>query len=64
MSRRTCQRRRQSPTASSDDLESLEETIDLLLTSGALDAVREGAAEFAAGKRVALEEISSEFGGG
>lgn len=46
------------------DLESLEETIDLLSTPGALAAVREGAAEIAAGQGLSLEEIRAEFGGG
>lgn len=49
---------------SPDDLESLEETIDLLATPGALAAVREGDAEIASGATVSLEEIKAEFGGG
>lgn len=44
------------------DLESLEETVDLLSTPGALAAVREGDAEIAAGARVGLEDIRAEFG--
>lgn len=48
---------------SPEDLESLEETVDLLSTPGALAAVREGDAEIASGLRVSLEEIKAEFGG-
>ncbi len=49
---------------SPDDLESLEETLDLLSSPGALDAVREGDFQIASGQRVSLEDIRSEFGGG
>lgn len=49
---------------SPDDLESLEETLDILSTPGALEAIREGQAEIAAGQGVSLEEIRAEFGGG
>lgn len=49
---------------SPEDLASLEETIDLLSTPGALAAVREGDAEIASGSRVSLEDVRAEFGGG
>lgn len=49
---------------SPEDLESLEETVDLLATPGALAAIREGAAEIASGLRVSLVDIRAEFGGG
>lgn len=49
---------------SPDDLESLEETIEILSRPGALEAIREGEAEIASGQGVGLEEIRAEFGGG
>jgi len=51
------------PTAvimSPDDLESLEETLDILSEPGALTAIREAEAEIAAGNFVTGEELRRE----
>ncbi|MGH3429191.1 MAG: type II toxin-antitoxin system Phd/YefM family antitoxin [Mycobacteriales bacterium] len=53
------------PTAvliSSDDLAALEETLDILGTPGALDAVREGRRAAAAGDFVDNEELKARYG--
>lgn len=44
------------------DLESLEETIEILSTPGAIAAVREGDAEIASGQRVSLDDVKAESG--
>lgn len=48
---------------SPEDLESLEETIDILSTPGALAAIREGDAELARAERIGLDDVRAEFGG-
>ncbi len=47
---------------SPDDLESLEETLDILSTPGALEAIKEGRADIAAGRVVSAEEVLRELG--
>jgi antitoxin YefM len=47
---------------SPDDLESLEETIDILSTPGALEAIREGEADARAGRFVDTEVIKRRYG--
>ena len=47
---------------SPEDLESLEETLDILSQPGALDEIRRSAADIAAGRTVSIEEIRAEFG--
>lgn len=47
---------------SAEDLAELEETIDILSTPGALDAIREGQADAAAGRYASLDEIRAEHG--
>ncbi|MDR7300374.1 type II toxin-antitoxin system Phd/YefM family antitoxin [Haloactinomyces albus] len=47
---------------SPEDLESLEETMDLLATPGALAEVQESAADIEAGRTVGIDEIRDEFG--
>lgn len=49
---------------SPEDLESLEETIDILSTPGALTAIREGDAELARDERISLDDVRAEFGSG
>lgn len=46
---------------SADDLASIEETLAILGTPGALEAIREGRAEAAAGKFVDNEEIKARY---
>ncbi|MGH3517409.1 MAG: type II toxin-antitoxin system Phd/YefM family antitoxin [Haloechinothrix sp.] len=46
---------------SPDDLAGLEETLDMLRTPGAVEAIREGQADAAAGRYVGLEDIKDEF---
>lgn len=53
------------PTAvllSVDDLASIEETLDILRTPGALEAIREGEADAAAGRFVDDDEIKARYG--
>jgi antitoxin YefM len=47
---------------SPDDLESLEETLDILSQPGALVEIQESAEDIAAGRVVSIEEIRAEFG--
>jgi prevent-host-death family protein len=47
---------------SADDLASIEETLDILGTPGALEAIREGRAQAAAGQFVDNEEIKARYG--
>jgi prevent-host-death family protein len=47
---------------SADDLASIEETLDILGTPGALEAIREGRTEAAAGQFVDNEEIKARYG--
>ncbi len=47
---------------SADDLASLEETLEILGTPGALQAIREGQADAAAGRYVDSEEIKTRHG--
>ncbi|MGH3851600.1 MAG: type II toxin-antitoxin system Phd/YefM family antitoxin [Pseudonocardiaceae bacterium] len=47
---------------SPEDLESLEETLDILSQPGALEEIRESAADAAAGRTVSVEEVRAEFG--
>lgn len=47
---------------SADDLASIEETLDALGTPGALDAIREGRADAAAGRFVDNDEIKARYG--
>src|SRR4051794_6107964 len=47
---------------SPDDLSSLEETLALLMTPGALDAIHEGAADLAAGRTESWESLRVDFG--
>lgn len=47
---------------SADDLASIEETLDVLGTPGALEAIREGRADAAAGRFVGNEEIRARYG--
>jgi antitoxin YefM len=47
---------------SPDDLESLEETLDILSQPGALAEIQESAEDIAAGRVVSIEEIRAEFG--
>lgn len=49
---------------SADDLASLEETLDILGTPGALDAIREGRADAAAGRFVNNDDIKARYGRG
>jgi antitoxin YefM len=44
-----------------DDLAALEETLEILGTPGALDAVREGRADAAAGRFVDADELRARF---
>lgn len=44
------------------DLESLEETLDILSDPQALAEIRESAEDIAAGRTVTIEEIRAEFG--
>jgi len=46
------------------DLESLEETLSLLATPGALDATREGLAELEDGKTESWKQLQQDFGRG
>lgn len=45
-----------------DDLESLEETLDILSDPRALAEIRESAEDIAAGRMVTIDEIRAEFG--
>lgn len=45
-----------------DDLEGIEETFDILRTPGALEAIREGAADAAAGRFADNDEIKARYG--
>jgi antitoxin YefM len=47
---------------SADDLASIEETLDVLRTPGALEAIGEGAADAAAGRFADNEEIKARYG--
>lgn len=47
---------------SPDDLESLEETLDILSTPGELEAIREGEADVRAGRFVDTEVIKRRYG--
>ena len=47
---------------SPEDLESLEETLDILSQPGALEEIRESAQDVAAGRTVSIEEVRAEFG--
>jgi antitoxin YefM len=47
---------------SAEDLASIEETLEILGTPGALDAIREGRADAAAGRLVDIDEIKARFG--
>ncbi|MGH3830614.1 MAG: type II toxin-antitoxin system Phd/YefM family antitoxin [Pseudonocardiaceae bacterium] len=47
---------------SPEDLESLEETLDILSQPGALEEIRQAAADAAAGRTVSVEEVRAEFG--
>lgn len=47
---------------SPEDLESLEETLDILSQPGALDEIRQSAEDVAAGRTVSIEEVQAEFG--
>ncbi|MGH3782624.1 MAG: type II toxin-antitoxin system Phd/YefM family antitoxin [Pseudonocardiaceae bacterium] len=47
---------------SPEDLESLEETLDILSQPGALDEIRKSAQDVAAGRTVSIEEVRAEFG--
>lgn len=47
---------------SPEDLESLEETLDILSQPGALEEIRESAEDVAAGRTVSIEEVWAEFG--
>jgi antitoxin YefM len=47
---------------SADDLASIEETVEILGTPGALAAIREGRADAAAGRFVDNEEIKARYG--
>ncbi|MDQ2790200.1 MAG: type II toxin-antitoxin system prevent-host-death family antitoxin [Pseudonocardiales bacterium] len=49
---------------SAEDLASIEETLDILGTPGALDAIREGRADAVAGRFVDNEEIRARYGRG
>lgn len=49
---------------SAEDLASIEETLDILGTPGALDAIREGRADAAASQFVNNEEIKARHGHG
>ena len=49
---------------SADDLAALEETLEILGTPGALDAIREGRADTEAGRFVDNSEITSRYGVG
>ena len=46
---------------SADDLASIEETLDVLGTPGALEAIRDGRADAAAGRFVDNEEIRARY---
>ncbi|MGH3512551.1 MAG: type II toxin-antitoxin system Phd/YefM family antitoxin [Pseudonocardiaceae bacterium] len=46
---------------SPEDLESLEETLDILSQPGALDEIRKSAQDVAAGRTVSIEEVRAEF---
>lgn len=47
---------------SADDLASLEETLEILGTPGALEAIRAGQADAAAGRFVDSDEIKAKYG--
>ncbi len=47
---------------SPDDLESLEETLDILSQPGALAEIDDSAADIAAGRTMSMEDIRAEFG--
>ena len=47
---------------SPEDLESLEETLDILSQPGALEEIRQSAQDVAAGRTVSIEEVQAEFG--
>jgi len=47
---------------SPDDLESLEETLDILSQPGALAEIRDSADDIAAGRTVSIDDIRAEFG--
>ncbi len=47
---------------SPDDLESLEETLDILSQPDALAEIGDSAADIAAGRTVSMEDIRTEFG--
>lgn len=47
---------------SADDLAAIEETLDILGTPGAVEAIREGQADADAGRVVDSDEIKSRFG--
>lgn len=46
---------------SPEDLESLEETLDILAQPGALEEIRESAQDVAAGRTVSIEEVRAKF---
>ncbi|MGH3765190.1 MAG: type II toxin-antitoxin system Phd/YefM family antitoxin [Pseudonocardiaceae bacterium] len=46
---------------SPEDLESLEETLDILSQPGALDEIRKSAQDVTAGRTVSIEEVRAEF---
>jgi antitoxin YefM len=47
---------------SPEDLESLEETLDILSQPGALEEIRRSETDIAAGRTVSIEEVRAEFG--
>jgi len=47
---------------SADDLASIEETLEILGTSGAIQAIREGQADAAASRFVDSEEVKARYG--
>lgn len=49
---------------SADDLASIEETLELLGTAGAVEAIGEGRADAAAGRFAATDEIKARYGAG
>lgn len=46
---------------SADDLASIEETLDVLRTPGAVEAIRDGRADAAAGRFVSNDEIRNRY---
>jgi len=49
---------------SAEDLAALEETVDILATPGAVDAIAEGLADLAAGRLADNEELRARFAAG